>query len=151
MMSKTKTLIAVAVLTLGAVACDRSDRAATTNTTSAESPPPNDPSTLTPIPMDQGLDAKDASVTSAPIVPITPARAPSMGPSQQQQDISGVNNRGSMTNSGTPMNGETTAPASTLNTPPGHIMFPPEKGPGTGQPNSNGSHNIGETGPVDRR
>ena len=143
-MSKTKSLIAVAVLTLGAVACDRSDRAATTNTTSAEAPPPNDPSTLTPVPMDQTLDTKDAGVVSVPITP----RTPSMGPSQQ--DISGVNNRGSMTNSGTPMNG-TTGPASTLNTPPGHIMFPPDKTPRTDQPSSNGSHDMGASGPVDRR
>ncbi len=143
-MSKTKSLIAVAVLTLGAVACDRSDKAATTNTTSAEAPPPNDPSTLTPVPMDQTLDMKDAGIATVPVTP----RTPSMGPSPQ--DISGVNNRGSMTNSGTPMNG-TTPPASTLNTPPGHIMYPPDKTPRTDQPSSNGSHDMGTSGPVDRR
>ena len=147
-MSKTKTLIAVAVLTLGAVACDRSDRASTTNTTSAEAPPPNDPSTLTPVPMDQTLDTKDAGFTSAPIVPITP-RTPSMG--RSQQDISGVNDRGSMTNSGTPMNRPATGPASTLNTPPGHIMFPPDTTPRSDEPTSNGTHDMGASGPVDRR
>ena len=152
-MMTNKTLIAtaaMAVLTLGVVACDRSDKSSTTNTTAAEAP--NDPSTLTAVPQDQTLD-KDAGVITEGTLP--QRNAPSMGPSQQSSDMSGVNNRGSVTNSGTPMNGKTgpaAAPDATTEVAPGHIMFPPEKnGPATGQPNSNGSQNIGASGPVDRR
>ena len=52
---------------------------------------------------------------------------------------------GTQTNGQTTHNGGTAAPDNGA-VGPGHIMFPPEKGPGTGEPNSAGSHNLGSGG-----
>jgi hypothetical protein len=118
------------VLTLGVFACSRSsDRASETHITSGT--PPED--TLAAPLATQGADN----------TPMTPQDKPDGGARDAARPKTGGVTTGTQTGTtGNPNSGTTAAPDDGT-VAPGHIMFPPEKGPGTGAPNSNGSHNVG--------
>ena len=140
MTNRLNLLVAVA-LAASAFACDRNtdnNKASETNTTSA---------TVTPNAADQ------AGAPGAPVITeqTTPSEAVTTTPTFRAKDAGAS---GALTNgvsTGTQTNGQSTPNGGTAvpdngGVAPGHIMFPPEKGPGTGEPNSAGSHNLGSGG-----
>ena len=129
---------AALALTLGAVACDRNtDKASETNTTSA-TPPQTDPATAPALPLEPSKN--DDKPLAAPIAP---QERPDAGTKDGGPHApSGLTTGTQSGTTGNPNSG-TTARPNTGGVAPGHIMFPPEKGPGTGEPNSAGSHNLG--------
>ena len=140
MTNRLNLLVAVA-LAASAFACDRNsdnNKASETNTTSAN---------VTP-------KAADQAGAPAPVITeqTTPSEAVTTTPTFRAKDAgaSGAMTTGATTgvSTGTQTNGQSTpnggtAPPDNGGVAPGHIMFPPEKGPGTGEPNSAGSHNLG--------
>lgn len=151
---------AAAALTLGVFACDRNDnRASETNTTSAQAVPvPADPVAPAPVSAtadtETGLEAKDGGHLEGTSASTGGGSFAKDGGHVTSDTSSGTSTSTSTSSSPSPALGAKAKDAgATRNaaTPaggdrevaPGHIMVPPERGPGTGQPNSNGSHNIG--------
>ena len=120
MMNRMNLFIAAA-LTVGAFACDRNsdNKASETNTTSA-TPTPTPFQAITTTPAFRANDAASAAALTTGV------------------------STGTQTNSGkgTPNSGNAALPENG-GVAPGHIMFPPDKAPGTGAPSSAGSHDLG--------
>lgn len=139
MTNRLNILVAVA-LAASTFACDRNSdsKASETNTTSA---------TVTPNAADQaGAPVITEQTTPSEAVTTTPTfRAKDAGASGAMTTGAATGmSTGTQTNGATTPNGGTAAPDNGV--APGHIMFPPDKGPGTGEPNSAGSHNMGSGG-----
>jgi len=128
---------AAAALTLCVFACNH-DKTSTTNTTSA----PLDP-----------IDRSTAT-QPPPAVPMTDENA-----TPSRAATTTTNPNGTRNIDTTDMSGAGTPPATLPadqdqnfgGVAPGHIMYPPGSARGTGQPNDNGSHNMGATAPAGAR
>jgi hypothetical protein len=157
-MTRLNAFAAVAAaLTLGVFACDRNDnRASETNTTSAQPGPlPVEPATPSPLPAttQSGLDeAKDGGHGGH----VGTSTGSTLGANTGSGDSDFAKDGGHVTTtSGSTFGAKakdagaarsTAAPAGAdrdRQVAPGHITTPADRGPGTGAPNSNGSHNIG--------
>jgi hypothetical protein len=142
-------LVTAAALTLGVLACNRNsdNKAGETNTTSA-SQPVEQPSTPSPSTLDTSgapadlnpnadLEAKDGGhVTTAPGWNADYAKDGGHG-NVNAKDGGHLNAPSGMSTGTMRNTGDTDQVA------PGHITTPPGRGRGTGQPNSNGSHDMG--------
>lgn len=144
--------LAAAALALGIFACDRNEKTSETNTTSAQPVPvPMDPVTPAPVPaaaegtLDQAKDGGHATKTSA---------GTTAGGDPYAKDGGHVTSETTTDGPGfvarTKDAGATRTTEPTREVAPGHITTPPDRGPGTGAPNSNGSHNIGSGGSIAR-
>jgi hypothetical protein len=152
-------LVAATALTLGVVACNRNadngNKASETNTTSAsqpvEQPAIPSPSSLdtSGAPADQNpsadLFAKDGGQVEATPLDTNAAKNGGYAPGEK-----GGNARGAWAKDGGHINGPTGVSTGTMRNSgegdqvaPGHITTPAGRGRGTGQPNSNGSHDMG--------
>lgn len=137
-------LIAAVALTFGVFACERSsDKASETHTTSA-TPSPAPAETAPPAPAAPALtDEPQGETTSfAPQVQRSDAGTDAGSRGRATGAPAGMTTGTQTGTTGNPNSGTTDDAVA-----PGHIMFPPEKGPGTGRPNSNGSHNLGSGAP----
>jgi hypothetical protein len=134
-MKRTNVVVVVA-LALGVFACDRkTDRASETNITSGPMQPGETMATT-------GASLADEQ---SPAAPLGPEQATTDGGTKdggRPRTSAGVTTGTQSGATGNPNSGTTASPDDGT-VAPGHIMFPPDKGPGTGAPNSNGSHNLG--------
>lgn len=141
--------LAAAALALGVFACDRNEKTSETNTTSAQPVPgPVEPVTPAPNPVaaEGTLDeAKDGGHVNT-----------SAGTTAYAKDGGHVTSDTATTTSDGPGfvarrdAGAARTPEPSRGVTPGHITTPADRGPGTGAPNSNGSHNIGSGGSISR-
>lgn len=151
-------LVAVTALTVGVVACNRNaqnDKATETNTTSASQPVEQrgipSPSSLdtSGSPVDQTTNAdtfaKDGGFAASPPLDTNAANTGAHAPREN-----GENARGAWAKDGGHVSGASGVSTGTMRNggdgdqvAPGHITTPPGRGRGTGQPNSNGSHDMG--------
>ena len=146
--------LAAAALALGLFACDRNEKTSETNTTSAQPVPvPMDPVTPAPVPaaaegtLDQAKDGGHVN-TSAGTTAGGEAYAKDGGHVTSDTALTTADGPGFAAR--TKDAGATRTPEPSRTVAPGHITTPPDRGPGTGAPNSNGSHNIGSGGSISR-
>ena len=156
-MIRSGLFVLAAVVSIGAVACDRGNKSSETTTTSAsqETIPTVDPNSLPSVPnTDENTANTNKNTATTPNVNRGASNAgkgtgtdtngsdPSTGGRFVTRDA-GVSNDYRNDRFAAPPAGGTLGVDNSV--APGHIITPPGGGKATGEPNSAGSHNIGAT------